>query len=53
MMAKIGLLTKCFLACAAGTVVVLVVVHLYFDHKALHEMATYINQAAPKIQKLP
>ena len=36
-----------------GGVVILVAVHLYADHVALHTMLTFLNTHAEKIVKLP
>jgi hypothetical protein len=36
-----------------GTLLVVVLLHLYLDHVGLHEIQTYLLQNAGKISKLP
>lgn len=37
----------------ATLVIAFLLVHAWFDHMLLHQLGDYINQVAPKIQKLP
>lgn len=50
---KVGGFGKGLLGGTLGVLLVLLAVHLYFDHKALHDLILFANTAAPKIQKLP
>lgn len=38
---------------AVGVLVVLLLIHLWSDHVALHTMLDYLNSHADKINKLP
>ncbi len=44
---------KGFVGAIIGGLLLFVALHLYLDHKALHDLVTYTNQTAPKINKLP
>lgn len=41
------------LTAVAGVVAILVVYHLWSDHRALHVVVDFLNQHAGKINKLP
>lgn len=53
MRARIQPLLVGLLGAILGTVLVLVGWHLWTDHAALHDLATYVNAMAPKINKIP
>lgn len=44
---------KGFVGAIAGVVLVLLILTAWNDHVALQQLAAYINQVAPKINKLP
>ncbi len=52
-MDRIPPFVKGLIGAILGTLLVVVLLHLYLDHVGLHEIQTYLLQNAGKISKLP
>lgn len=50
---KAGSFLKGILGAIVGVVLVIVVLHIYQDHQAFHQLAAFINVYSEKITKLP